>query len=669
MSKKKVKEEKGRLSLEKKETQEIIQSKFSKKTLFIVVFIIIGIFIIFGGGSLAYAKLYENRVLHGTYLAEDYVGGFTEEQLLDWVKKTNERIGKGVEIEVVGEDGKEHRVVLGIASSTPLVKVSEKILVDALIKDKQSDNLLEKNFYKPLSNLVSPLQFPIPLSIEEAALKDSISNILLPFEDVPHNASLQISSVSPLNYTIIPEKEGSIFNHDRIFNQIKEKFEQLDFSPLKVMREKVNPEIAQSDIEFVISKLPEVFKAGSFEFSYIDQESLFTKKWSVKPENFMTWIEVKRNDKGELAFVPTQEKVASFLKENAAPYVDLEPQDALFRVEGDKVVEFKASRVGRGIDFDKVFTDLGVLFAMRMRGEEASSTIQIAGKQVEPRVKTGDVNNLGITDIMGVGISSFKGSPPNRIKNITHAVNKLNGVLIKPGEEFSANKYAGPYTLANGYLPELVIKGDKIEKDVGGGMCQIGTTLFRMAMNSGMDITERRNHSLVVNYYADPSNGNPGTDATLYEPILDLKFLNDTGNYLLLQTDVDYKKQQLIFTLWGKPDGRSGSYTPPIVKRWFGIGAPKEVVVDTLKPGQRQCQHAYRGAETTFTYTRLTPQGDKIDRIFNSYYRSLPQICMVGKEENSPTCEEGQDCSNPSVTSPVSEETISVPAEEIPIIQ
>jgi len=72
-------------------------------------------------------------------------------------------------------------------------------------------------------------------------------------------------------------------------------------------------------------------------------------------------------------------------------------------------------------------------------------------------------------------------------------------------------------------------------------MCQIGTTLFRMAMNSGMDITARSNHSLVVSYYADPVNHNPGTDAALYEPILDLKFKNDTGHYLLLQTSIDYK--------------------------------------------------------------------------------------------------------------------------------
>ena len=88
-------------------------------------------------------------------------------------------------------------------------------------------------------------------------------------------------------------------------------------------------------------------------------------------------------------------------------------------------------------------------------------------------------------------------------------------------------------------MPESVIKGNELKDEVGGGMCQIGTTLFRMAMNSGMQITQRANHSLVVSYYADPVNGNPGTDATLYEPILDLKFELDSTT---LNPDIIFRK-------------------------------------------------------------------------------------------------------------------------------
>jgi vancomycin resistance protein YoaR len=167
-------------------------------------------------------------------------------------------------------------------------------------------------------------------------------------------------------------------------------------------------------------------------------------------------------------------------------------------------------------------------------------------------------------------------------------------------------------------------------------MCQIGTTLFRMAMNSAMPITERRNHSLVVGYYADPVNGNPGTDATLYEPILDFKFLNDTGSYLLFQTEIDYKRQQLTFTLWGRPDGRKGWYTHPTVSRWIPAGAPlPDIESAELKPGERKCQNAFRGAVASFVYSRITSSSEKIDRTFESYYRPLPKICVVGKTVSS----------------------------------
>jgi vancomycin resistance protein YoaR len=138
---------------------------------------------------------------------------------------------------------------------------------------------------------------------------------------------------------------------------------------------------------------------------------------------------------------------------------------------------------------------------------------------------------------------------------------------------------------------------------------------------------------LVVSYYADPVNGNPGTDATLYEPSLDLKFKNDTGSYLLLQTDIDYKRQMLTFTLWGKPDGRKGWYTHPIVSKWIPSAEEEQIIVvsdGSLKPGEKNCQVAFKGAVASFVYSRVATSGVKIDRTFDSYYRPLPKICTVG---------------------------------------
>jgi vancomycin resistance protein YoaR len=335
-----------------------------------------------------------------------------------------------------------------------------------------------------------------------------------------------------------------------------------------------------------------------------------------------------------VAFGVDARQVKEYLEGNISKYINQQPIDAKFKAEGDKVTEFQGSRVGLSIDYSTTAQHINEVLLARAQGNSVSSTL-IAVNVVQPQVTVADVNNLGITDIVGVGFTTFHDSHTNRIKNIARAVTLLNGTLIKPGETFSTLDHTAPFTTANGYLPELVIKGNKIEPELGGGLCQISTTLFRTAMNTALPIAERHPHGLVVNYYADPVNGNPGVDASVYEGSLDFKFTNDTGNYLLLQTDIDYTKQQLTFTIWGKPDGRKGSYTHPAVTQRIGVGAPQELPDPTLAVGKKVCQNAFSGAVANFTYTRILPTGEKIDRVFESHYRAVPQTCRVGVDSST----------------------------------
>ena len=311
--------------------------------------------------------------------------------------------------------------------------------------------------------------------------------------------------------------------------------------------------------------------------------------------------------------------------------IDIAPQDAKFVIEGDRVVEFAQSRDGFVINDDQVLKDL-----LAALGTD-ETTIVITAERTAPAVPTGSANDLGINEVLGVGISNFSGSPANRRANIAHGADKLNGILVPPGETLSLLEQLRPFTIADGYLPELVIKGDEIVPEVGGGLCQIGTTTFRASMNAGLDIVERRNHSLVVSYYNDPSNGQPGTDATIYDPAPDFKVMNDTGHYIMLVTEVDTSKSQLTFTFWGTSDGRAGSYTPPVVLSWTGYGASVDKETTSLAPGVRKCQAPHPGATTTFDYNIILPDGTTKTREFFSSYRSLPTICLVGIGEVTPT--------------------------------
>ena len=170
---------------------------------------------------------------------------------------------------------------------------------------------------------------------------------------------------------------------------------------------------------------------------------------------------------------------------------------------------------------------------------------------------------MGLKELIGTATTSYAGSPSNRRYNIANGTKYLAGKLFKPGEEFSVVKSLGAVDATTGYLPELVIKENRTTPEYGGGLCQVSTTLFRAALNAGLKITERKNHSYRVSYYEREVG--PGLDATIYLPSPDLKFLNDTPGWILIQGTVNNAKSEVTFELYGTNDGRRSVVGKPVV--------------------------------------------------------------------------------------------------------
>lgn len=209
--------------------------------------------------------------------------------------------------------------------------------------------------------------------------------------------------------------------------------------------------------------------------------------------------------------------------------------------------------------------------------------------------------------------------------------------------------------------------GDRITPEVAGGLCQVGTTMFRTVMNSGLEVTARTNHGMVISYYNDPSNGNPGTDATIYEPNPDFKFRNDTGHYVLVTTEMNTSNGHLEFHLWGTKDGRQGSYNPPAVLSWIPTGPALTFETNDLPPGKKECQGAHPGAVTTFDYTRVMPNGEKKVVTYKSTYRAVSARCFVGRDPANPRCPEGAAvCNVTNYQGPASSTPASTPASDTP---
>jgi vancomycin resistance protein YoaR len=286
-----------------------------------------------------------------------------------------------------------------------------------------------------------------------------------------------------------------------------------------------------------------------------------------------------------------QSSIKKYL-EDLARKVNREPADAKFTITDGKVSTF--SEAQNGIILNEAKGLEVIVSAIENSKTPTEQTIQLPFDSKKPEINYADVNNLGISSLIGEGTSNFKGSPANRIHNIKVATQRFNGVLIKPGEEFSFVSILGEVDGDHGYLPELVIKNNTTEPEFGGGICQVSSTAFRAAIYSGLKITARKNHAYPVSYYAPQ-----GMDSTVYLPRPDLKFVNNTPNHILIQTKI--VGTQLVFDFYGTDDGRKTTVDGPHVIEKQPDGALK----------------------TTFTQHVINKDGQEfITDIFNSSYNS-----------------------------------------------
>ncbi|EKD53620.1 MAG: VanW family protein [uncultured bacterium] len=306
------------------------------------------------------------------------------------------------------------------------------------------------------------------------------------------------------------------------------------------------------------------------------------------------------------------------------PLVETDPRDAVFVFEDNKVNEFKPEITGATIDIPM------------FRSKLAESLLSAEDKVLEipviltyPKIKTGDINNLGIKELIGTGKSTFFHSIPGRVFNVNLAASRISGTLVGPGEEFSFVKAVGDISKTTGYQTAYIISEGRTVLGDGGGVCQVSTTTFRAALDAGLPITERKAHAYRVGYYEQDSP--PGIDATVYYPTADLKFLNDTGNYILIQETVDTKSMSMKVEIYGTSDGRKSSLSKPRISNQSP--PPPTMYVDdpTLPLGtMKQIDWSAWGAKVAFDY-KVERNGEVVyEKTFVSNYQPWQAIYLKG---------------------------------------
>lgn len=289
-------------------------------------------------------------------------------------------------------------------------------------------------------------------------------------------------------------------------------------------------------------------------------------------------------------------------------------EDAELRIENERVVAFNPGRPG--LIPDARLTTLATIHAL---SDKQANTVAIAGIPLQPATPLAATNSLGIQEFLSGGISDFSNSSRNRLANIEAGMNQVKGVIVKPGEIFSFGEYLGDVTAEKGFKPEIVIKADGLKPELGGGICQVSSTLFRAVMQSGMQITQRKNHAFSVSHYFPA-----GTDATIYTPATDLKFKNDTPAHVLIWPHY-LDKTHLAFDLYGTSDGR-------------------QVVVDEPVHTDRKADGSLKASWTR----HVSVQGTTREDTFKSNY--LPPALFKKEEKFVTATTEPQPTPNPTTT-------------------
>ena len=222
---------------------------------------------------------------------------------------------------------------------------------------------------------------------------------------------------------------------------------------------------------------------------------------------------------------------------NLAKNIDAEAANATLKIQDGAVAIDQVEVYGRRLD------QAG---AVRQIQEAVlgARTAVLAVETIAPEVRSDNLAEFGLAELISTGWSSFSGSSANRITNIRVGASKFDGVLIAPDETFSFNTTLGAVDASTGFVQELVILSDRTVKEYGGGLCQVSTTAFRAALNAGLTIVARSAHAYAVSYYRPY-----GADSTIYLPSPDLKFTNDTDSYILIQTRIEGNR--LYFDFYG----------------------------------------------------------------------------------------------------------------------
>lgn len=567
-----------------------------------------------------YHIFFSNRIIPGTKVGKVSIGGLTKTQAL--AKLQNSAPSADTKLFF----GYKNHTYSASLQELNLQYDWERTIQQAVLQGR-SGNFVTDTVAK-LKGLVGANKIKPVYTFDEKAFQAFTAKIDGAVNIQKQDAYFELKN-DKLN--IVQEKEGSIIEIETLSKELQQNFDNLEFKLSNIPVKKVTPQITSADLQQIQPQVEKIIN------SKIEISSNKDDVQTVTPtkEQLLKYLKFQKTQSAaEKINISVDTTKTGDIVNSANLLVYESPRGKVTKLEGTKVVDFEIEQEGAELDKEAFLSDFSeaVLNPITSESDETTESTKITLKTIS----TSAPNNLdkyGIKELIGSGTSKYVGSIASREKNIELATERLNGILVPPGGLFSFNKSVGEISAATGYAQAYVITNGRTVLGDGGGVCQTSTTVFRAALNSGLEIITRHPHAYRVYYYEQESP--VGFDASIYQPSLDFVFRNDTDNFILLQTSFNREEKKLTYEIYGTPDGRRVEISKPVLSDQIAPPEPKEVEDPNLPKGQKvQTEHATWGAKASFTRKVLDADGDSIHNdTFTSVYRPWGDVYMVGTKE------------------------------------
>ncbi|MDP2726774.1 MAG: VanW family protein, partial [Dehalococcoidia bacterium] len=524
---------------------------------------VVCLFILLAGAALAsYQLVYSQRIPLGVQLLDLDVGGLG---LADAKQLLSANLEAYLRTPLAFRQGsREWKSLPGEMGASFNVEES----ISRAFKLGQEGNIFER-MQRQISLLQHPQRLGLAFVFNDVSFQGGLARLVQAVEQPPQDATIKLVGTE---VAITPARPGYQIDRQALQAQLRESLASLSTAPVELPVKSIPPQVREENLAQARAQIQKIL-AEPVTVRYGERRWTLDRAALSNMFSFQQGKDANGNPTAQP--VLASDKAEAWAKE-VAKEVDKEPQDARIVWNDGRLTINSPGRPGVSVETAKFGEALNKALA---KGDRVVDLPVVA----KPAAGAEDIARLGIQDKLAEASTSYAGTMADRIHNVRLGAQRINGKVVPPGGIYSMAEALGPISEDTGYKLGFAILGPDTVLDVGGGLSQLTTTVFKAAFAAGFPITQRTTHAYRIRRY-EPILG---IEATIYPPAVDLKFRNDTDHYILLDARTDAGNVYISF--YGTRPNREITVEGPII----------ENVVPTTK-------------EIIRTETPLLPKGQEI---------------------------------------------------------